>query len=298
MTFVKPRLLITAICLLAPLHLQAAKLDYRIATWNLEWLTEQPVERIDASKRTNQDIAKLSDYAQQLDADIIAFQEVESVALAEKVFGSQYQIYLSDRAQNQFRQNQFDSGNQYTGFAVKRGIEVKDLGDIRLESSHSSHLRFASYLVIAPQSDTPIHALAVHLKAGCSGAYKDSRECAKLSEQGKHLQSWIQDQQSAHHQYLIMGDFNHNLAYRGDWLWNIITSGSNAKLLTQQTQAKCKVRSNNNPAKLHQFRSLIDHIIISGELASQTQATQLTYQSQDVLKYQLSDHCPVYSQLN
>lgn len=297
MTFVKARLLITVCCLLSSFGAHAASVNYRVATWNLEWLTDEPVERIETSKRTRQDVAKLADYAKQLNADIIAFQEVESVAVAEKVFGTQYQIYLSDRAQDPFRQNQFDSGNQYTGFAIRRGIDVEDLGDIRLEANPKSRLRFASYLIIAPQSKTPIHALAVHLKAGCSGAFKQRRECEKLKEQGHHIHSWIQQRQRAHHQYLILGDFNHNLAYRGDWLWNIMISDHPATLLTKHTKAKCQVRSNRHPTKLHQFRSLIDHMIVSEGFNTQQKASQLIYLRQDVLDYRLSDHCPVFIDL-
>ncbi|HFQ5138459.1 TPA: endonuclease/exonuclease/phosphatase family protein, partial [Vibrio vulnificus] len=44
--------------------------------------------------------------------------------------------------------------------------------------------------------------------------------------------------------------------------------------------------------KVHSFRSLIDHIIVSEGLSA-SQAEQRLFTSNDVLKYQLSDHCPV-----
>ncbi len=300
MKFVKLRLLLGACWLLAPLYGVAAQNgDYRIATWNMEWLTDKPVDNIPASKRRTADLEKLGDYALQLNADIIAFQEVESVALAQRVFGEQYQFYLSDRSGAKFASNQFPNGNQYTGFAVKPGIAVEDRGDIRLEDDPHSRLRFASYIVVDPQGARPLHMLALHLKAGCSGAYRDSKECMKLSEQAKHMQQWLVSQEAAKHEYVILGDFNHDLAYPGDWLWNLIRADNHAQLMSQNSTAQCKVRSEKNPRKIHQFRSLIDHIIVSQAVAlSASAASQLVYQSQDVLDFQLSDHCPLSSQIS
>ncbi len=292
------RLCIAAFCLLSSVCSQAAQIaQYRVATWNIEWLTEQPIPKSSTSARHNDDLERLAFYAKQLDADVVAFQEVESVALAKRVFGDKYQIILSDRAKPQFRFNQFHDANQYTGFAIKSTISTNDPADIKLEQDKNSRLRFATYIVLEPENKPAIHALSIHLKAGCSGAYRQKRSCLKVLEQAKYLNAWILQQEAAGHQYLIMGDFNHNLAYAGDWLWRAMSANSQAQLLTQTAPAKCKVRSNKKPNQLHQFRSLIDHIVASKQLATTAQNTeQLLYTSQDVLAYKLSDHCPVRSE--
>lgn len=100
----------------------------------------------------------------------------------------------------------------------------------------------------------------------------------------------------ADEQYMILGDFNHNLSYQGDWLWKAITQTSSASLATLSTQPRCKVRSRHQPKRLHQFRSLIDHIIVSKEL-SLSAPKQVTFPSEQVLKYHLSDHCPLQTTL-
>ena len=96
---------------------------------------------------------------------------------------------------------------------------------------------------------------------------------------------------------MVLGDFNHNLGYQGDWLWDVLSDNTNARLVTQNTKAECKVRSNRNPKKTHQFRSVIDHIIVSGDLKASS-GVQTVFKTQDVLDYKLSDHCPVSTTLS
>jgi hypothetical protein len=55
----------------------------RVATWNLEWLAEK--DGAGCRPRTGADYAALKEFADGLDADVIAFQEVESVAAAQRV---------------------------------------------------------------------------------------------------------------------------------------------------------------------------------------------------------------------
>ncbi|WP_319534096.1 endonuclease/exonuclease/phosphatase family protein [uncultured Vibrio sp.] len=258
-----------------------------LTSWNIEWLA------IDGRKvsRTDDDFIKLNHYLDNLQPDVLAFQEVDSEASIRKVVGDGYNIYLSDRAKFSNKHLQFSDTNQYTGFAVREGTSVSDPLDFSITQGNNK-LRLASYIVVYPNSNDEIHLLSVHLKAGCSGAYKNSRECNTLKQQGKALSKWIVAREKNQEKYAILGDFNHNLAYQGDWLWSTMASSTNAELVTKDTQAECKVRSNRNPNKTHQFRSVIDHIIVSGNLTAQP-AKQTVFKSQDVLDYQLSDHCPV-----
>jgi endonuclease/exonuclease/phosphatase family metal-dependent hydrolase len=180
---------------------------------------------------------------------------------------------------------------------VKRGIHVEDRPDVRLDDHKSSKLRFASYLVLNPDSAQPIHLLAIHLKAGCSGAYKNRRSCKTLKAQTSVLRQWIADRESNQHAYIVLGDFNHNLAYSGDWMWRTLSKGNRAKLATETTPALCQVRSRNNPSKLHQFRSLIDHIVTSPNLAMKD-VEQSVFAAEAVITHQLSDHCPISATLS
>ncbi|RIZ55121.1 endonuclease/exonuclease/phosphatase family protein [Vibrio sp. PID23_8] len=258
-----------------------------LTSWNVEWLS------IDDGKvsRTSQDFKKLGKYVDKADADILAFQEVDSKAAIQKAVGNDYTIYLSDRAHRSNRDLQFNDTNQYTGFAVRKGLNISDKPDFSITRGNSK-LRFASYIVLNPSQTNETHLLSVHLKAGCSGAYRNNRDCKIVKQQGQALAKWMKERETKNQRYVVLGDFNHNLAYRGDWLWEVISKNNDAELVTKNTKAECKVRSNRNSNKTHQFRSVIDHIIVSGQLEA-TAGVQTVFNTQDVLDFKLSDHCPV-----
>lgn len=268
-----------------------AQNSIKLTSWNIEWLS------IDGSKvsRTSQDFEKLNHYVDKTQVDILAFQEVKSAAAIQKAVGNDFTIYLSDRANKSNQHLQFNDTNQYTGFAVRSGVSVLDKPDFSITRGNSK-LRFASYLVLNPNQDKETHLLSVHLKAGCSGAYRNNRDCKIVKQQGQALAKWIKAREDNQQQYVVLGDFNHNLGYRGDWLWEVLSDNTDAKLVTKNTKAECKVRSNRNPNKTHQFRSVIDHIIVSGDLNASS-GVQTVFKTQDVLDYKLSDHCPVSTTL-
>ncbi len=286
--------------LLIIISLPAAADGAKLGTWNLEWLTVNSHNRVDEGKRTSDDFEALNQYFKQLDADIIAFQEVDTREAFERISSPDYTVILSDRSSSQYKNHQFSDINQFTGFAIRNSVPFSDPKDIDLYGKTNHKLRFASYVVLYPESKTPIHALSLHLKAGCMGKYYSSKDsCQTLLDQGNKLNQWIQQREKLGQEYIIMGDFNHNLSYKGDWLWKSFTRNLNKEpvLATKNTPANCKVRRQNKPSQLHQYRSLIDHIIVSRRItAKHTQ--QLVYKPQDVLSYHLSDHCPVNSQLS
>lgn len=290
---------------LVSLPISAASLKdgtLNIATWNIEWLTTTPNHSIKESKRDSQDFAMLSGKFRQISPDILAFQEVDSIEAIQKVVGDEYQIYLSDRAKPQYANLQFNDPNQYTGFAVstkwlnENQVTIIDPNDISLLPN--SKLRFAAYIVLKQANQADMHLLSVHLKSGCPTKKKRSRSCRQLSEQADQLNQWLATRISNQDSFIVMGDFNHNLSYKGDWMWQQLTNGLNiqAKLATQTTPAICQVKSNRNPNKLYRYPSLIDHIIVSQENHAQG-TQQVVFTEQEALNYRLSDHCPVVSKL-
>jgi len=263
-----------------------------ISTWNIEWLTTTPDPNVDESKRGESDFKHLSDYFKQLSPDILAFQEVDSEAAIANVIGPNYQIVMSERALPNNARHQFSDINQYTGFAIKDSIEFKEVPDVRLDTGSSSKLRFASYVVLKPSSKKPIHVLSVHLKARCNGAFRNNRHCKTLRSQTKHLNQWIRTREAENDAYIILGDFNHNLAYNGDWMWAQLSDSTNADLSTRHVQPKCRVKSKRNKGKTRTYPSVIDHIITSEQITSSHSAQKL-FDEQAVLNFQLSDHCAV-----
>ncbi|PTO84711.1 endonuclease/exonuclease/phosphatase family protein [Vibrio splendidus] len=279
-------------CLLSS---QAFAEPLTISSWNIEWLSTNEAVNKFSSQRDQADFDKLEEYFQSLNADVVAFQEVDDVNAIERIAGDQYKILMSDRALPKNSNRQFKEVNQYTGFAVRKGITLTDYADFPLETSANSKLRFASYMVVETDSN-PIHMLSVHLKAGCSGAYKSNRDCSRLKDQAQQLNKWIQQRERKGEDYAILGDFNHNLSYSRDWMWKDMAQNTDAQLATRKTRADCKVRSNRNNHRTHQFRSVIDHIVVSKSLDA-SPAKQKVFETQDVLDYKLSDHCPVSTTL-
>ncbi|TKF71867.1 metal-dependent hydrolase [Vibrio sp. F13] len=262
-----------------------------ISSWNIEWLSTNEAVNKFSDKRDQADFDKLATYFQSLDADVVAFQEIDNVNAIQRVAGDQYKILMSDRALSKNSNRQFKEVNQYTGFAVRKRVALTDYADFPLETTSNSKLRFASYIVVETNFK-PIHMLSVHLKAGCSGAYKSNRDCSRLKEQAQQLNKWIKQRKRNNEDYAILGDFNHNLAYSRDWMWKELSQYTDAQLATRKTRADCKVRSNRNNYRTHQFRSVIDHIVVSESLNA-SPAKQKVFETQDVLDYKLSDHCPV-----
>jgi endonuclease/exonuclease/phosphatase family metal-dependent hydrolase len=269
---------------------------WTLSSWNIEWLSTNDAVNKFTKKRSQADLDKLEEYFKSLDADVVAFQEVDEVNAIQRITGNQYNILMSDRALPTNNNHQFKDVNQYTGFAIRKGIILTDYADFPLETSSNSKLRFASY--VAFETDTkPIHMLSVHLKAGCSGAYKPNRDCSRLKNQAQRLNKWIQQREHKGQDYIILGDFNHELSNSRDWMWEDLTQNTTARLATRKTRANCKIRSNRNNHRTHQFRSIIDHIVVGDSIAA-SDAKQKVFETQDVLDYRLSDHCPVSTTIN
>jgi endonuclease/exonuclease/phosphatase family metal-dependent hydrolase len=272
-----------------------------LTTWNLEWLTNNPVENISESKRSREDLTKLAEHIDFIQPDILAFQEVNNISAIKSIINNKYKIYLSDRNKIINSKLQFEDINQFTGFAIAPKWQVTDPADLPLSPGHK--LRFASYVIIHLDGKHAIHLLSVHLKAGCRGKYKNSRSCTMLKKQGEKLNEWIIDRQAQGQSFIILGDFNHNLAYSGDWLWQVLTKKTNSPikenilLATKGTESECLVRSKQSPKRTYQYHNLIDHIVVSGDLMF-AQPKQYVFPVEQVVNYHLSDHCPLTIQVN
>ena len=64
----------------------------KVASWNIAWLGSH-----EYNQRKDTDYQKLARYARELDADVIALQEVESAKWAKKVFGDEYDYFFTTK---------------------------------------------------------------------------------------------------------------------------------------------------------------------------------------------------------
>lgn len=269
----------------------------KVSTWNLEWLTTQPVSSISESRRNSQDFTLLANKFQQINPDVLAFQEVDSKAAIQKVVGPFYRVYLSDRSLFRYKGQQFSNINQYTGFAISNQFTVTDPRDIEL--TKNSKLRFASYVILNQIGEPDVHLLSVHLKQGCIGKKSKKSACAQVLQQGKVLNQWMAKRLKNNDAFIVMGDFNHNLSFHSDWLWRTLNKGieKQIELITKTTPTLCQVESKRDPTALYRYPQLIDHIIISKPSLGK-EAKQILFTREESLYHNLSDHCPVVSDVD
>src|SRR6185312_2180374 len=114
----------------------AVAADIKVATWNLDWLTSRSTANTslpaDVTPRGPGDFDLLRHYAEELDADVIALQEVDNRETAARIFPPDRDSIHMAR----------EHVMQRVGFAVRRGLRYEihpDIDAIRL--GPEQHLR-------------------------------------------------------------------------------------------------------------------------------------------------------------
>jgi endonuclease/exonuclease/phosphatase family metal-dependent hydrolase len=267
-------LLITA---LQPRPSTAAEL--KLATWNLEWLTERTDDLpADVHPKRPADLDLLRHYAAELDADVIAIQEVDGAGIAARVFPTEaYSIHLTH-----------DRVVQRVGFAVRRGIRYTVNPDVTALDVDPRHdLRSGADITLRLEP-SPLRILAVHLKTGCfdqrlSG--RMHRACAELRAQLDPLIDWIKARRNEGVAFAIMGDFNRHMDGR-DQFWSALRQAAPLARATEGHASPC-----------FNGESFIDHIILGGAAGGWMQPDTLRVlnyrETGDAWAKRLSDHCPV-----
>lgn len=272
-----------------------------IATWNLEWLVTPeaahasrlacrrnqharlPCDVAEQLSRDSADFARLASYARELDADVIAFQEVESPAIAARIF-SGYQICMAD-----------GPGMQHVGFALRPALPHR-CGPAFDDLSLNGRSRKGMTLLLTGFRDAPLELLAVHLKSGCADQALDSpaAACAMLAQQAAMLGEWISTRHARGAAFIVLGDFNRAPPARGedehtnDAFWSGLTPPGVSLLAAHLPYRSCFIGQ--------PYARYIDHMLMSPAISSQiirNSARHVGYRSADVVRYRLSDHCPV-----
>jgi endonuclease/exonuclease/phosphatase family metal-dependent hydrolase len=270
---------VLSLCLLAA---PAGAAELKIATWNLNWLTARPAGDPslphDVHVRTPGDFGRLREYALQLNADVIAIEEVDGAAVAQRVFPpDRYSIHMTH-----------DDVVQRVGIVVRRGLPYDVNPDVTgIELGPASGLRSGADITLHLGSAT-LRILAVHLKTGCWDARLTRtarRSCVELREQVRPLQAWIAARQGEGVPFIVLGDFNRRMDGR-DQLWSALRRTAPLVRATEGRSSPC-----------WGGESFIDHIIAGGAARDWMQPQTLrvlTYrESGEEWKDRLSDHCPV-----
>jgi exonuclease III len=255
-----------------------ATTSLKLASWNLENLT------LSADK----DFATLRNYLTQIDADIIALQEVDGPGAARLVFNpDQYNFYFAD-----------SDDDQKTGFAIRRELTVSqnpdymalDVGNVRPGADITVQL-----------GEQQIRMLSVHLKSFCfsdplDGDVSADSDCSVLKAQLPILEKWIDARACEGVPFAVLGDFNRRLNISGDDFWAEIDDGKprNSDLI--------KVTEGARPTCFGgQYPEFIDHIVLdrlSGAWFVPGSFQEWDYQQPLSQQDQLSDHCAISAVLD
>lgn len=269
----------------------------KVASWNIAWLGSHKF-----NKRTDNDYKELARYAKQLDADVIALQEVENSYYARKVFGDDYDYYFSTK-----------DWVQRVGVAVRKskGYQVTaseykalDVGRVRNGMD-----------ITLSKGDDKFRLLAVHLKSGCFDTALDNKSvtnmtsvsksdrkkknaCEKLSKQIIPLEAWIDQRASESVPFAVIGDFNRRFSqdiakeYGEDaGLWQAIDDDSAEAMWTPTAKI-------NSDCWGGYYKDYIDHIVFDPKARQQYingSFEQLVFDEKysKKLSRSLSDHCPI-----
>lgn len=260
----------------------------RLASWNLEFLAEK--DGVGCQPRQAADYAAMRRIADGLDADVIAFQEAESVAAAARVFDpARFAIVMEERPGAPSgtcggKNSQQKVIRQAVGFAIRKGIAFDRNADVTSLMLGNAQLRSGVDIILRPAGKAPIRLLGIHLKSGCftgSGA----KACPTLLEQIPAIEAWIDAAADGPVRFAVLGDWNRRLALPDDSVWREIddSNPANADLrLADDGKA---------PACDPRYDSFIDHIALDRRAGEAMLAfAEIPYAAGEK---HYSDHCPI-----
>ncbi len=237
--------------------------ELRVAAWNLEHLNDTDGDG--CVGRNASDYAALAQRIEELDAEVVAFQEVENAAAAHRVFTrTGWHVEMSERPTKRQNRACWDRpearlGHLATGFAVRRDIAYRRNADLKVLGGDDSFQRWGTDITIT-SGGRDLRLLSVHLKSGCWGVAQDRDDkrresCATLRGQIEHLKAWVDARNTEGAAFVILGDFNRRLTLPGDWGWLLLSQASAPlHLLTAGVPFECDPR----------FPEFIDHIAVGG----------------------------------
>ena len=177
----------------------AGALELRVAAWNLEHLADTNDEG--CVGRDDADYTALAEQIDSLGVDVLAFEEVENAAAAERVFDAErWSVEVSARPSTGTGPPCNENpdarlGHLATGIAVREGLDYTRHDDFSALAGGNRYLRWGTDITVTRDGQA-LRVLSVHLKSGCWSAREDgyaSREetCATLREQMEELADWV-----------------------------------------------------------------------------------------------------------
>ena len=263
-----------------------------LASWNMEHLAER--NGSGCRPRTDADYAAMRAYVDALAADVVAFQEVESRAAAERVFDpSRYTIEIEQRV-GTGRKGECGGGDragltvnaQRTGFAIRKGLAFDRQPDFTDVQVGNPDLRSGVDVIVRPARGTPVRLLSVHLKAGCSSGDKNDA-CPVLFQQVPVMERWIDARATEGVRFAVLGDFNRRLVMPADTAWAEWDDASPANADLARASGDQSARCN------PRYKDFIDYIVLDRRAA----ADLVAFDEKTFAADALSDHCAITARL-
>ena len=262
----------------------------KLASWNMEHLAER--NGSGCRPRSDADYAAMRAYVDDLGADLIAFQEVESTTAAQRVFDPAiYTVVIEDRVGTDRGgecrgQEGLTINAQRTGFAVRKGIAFDRQPDFTAVQVGNPDLRSGVDLIVRPRGGAPIRVLSVHLKSGCSSG-NSNEACPVLLQQVPFMERWIDERTAEGVRFAVLGDFNRRLAMPGDAVWadwdDASPANADLALASGDQSAGCDPR----------YGDFIDFIVLDRRATADLRGVnEKTFEGE-----RLSDHCAVSASL-
>ena len=274
------------------LSLASTRSPLRIASWNMEFLAEK--NGAGCHSRQEVDYAQMKAIVDGLNADVIAFEEVENPAAAARVFDpSRYTIVMEDRPGKSGDPCGSDAPGQTfirqaVGFAIRSDLVFTRAPDVTALEIGNPNLRSGVDITVRPRGGEPLRLLAIHLKSGCFEG-TTGQACPQLLKQIPAVAAWIDAAAAGPTRFAVLGDWNRRLALPADKFWQTIDHGGSPDAGLTLADAGTTPRCD---PKYHDF---IDHIVLDRRAgATLTSFHETTFPAGE----QPSDHCPITADLS
>ena len=303
-----------AISIAVPTELAAGTV-IRIASWNIaNFHHEVGIELREGigTRRKETDFLTLKRYADSLNADIVALQEIGTKEAAELLFpSSKFEVFMESRYAEDIQNG--PSKDVYTAVAVRkrsdtRVLEQKDLVDLQLEEiddDGQNHYTRRGAALKLEVSGTPLWFVSLHLKSSCSSTKRADQstdsDCMLFWQQRLPLKAFIDQRIADGTVFIFAGDFNRRFRQFQfqDPMWAYL-NGENLErpLLTAHPEAETR----KCPTKKGASTQPIDWLVVDARVSRWVRPesyweTRYSFEDAEAAggtsSDRLSDHCPI-----
>ncbi len=286
------------VILLSPSICTGAELTrLRVATWNLENFTSEAGVSLFpqyAEARAPRDLKIYQKYLFQMDADLIAFQEVSSADALKFLSVGSYVPVISRQA---FDWNRRRAVDIFTGIAARRSSKwtlgsAFEIDTVLEDPSEEGAFTRSSVGISLSLSGYTLYFVSLHLKSSCSETEKltGRTDCILLRAQAEIINNWLEKNIKAGASIILAGDFNRNIfrfsedPFTSELLRAVRSSGTKYRIVPSSGVTGCPTRK---------FR--IDYIIAVGEIVDaiieSSVREYIPTEYERIFGAKVSDHC-------